>query len=274
MLDTSRMAQIALELAELSEMPMDSGVQAEKECVTRVLAGIDMGTAEVFAAHQMGYDCVARHHNLESTMAAMGAMIFHDHRESMIVQGVPMNIAESIAQIHKKEADRNFHASNFEAASQMAKLLGIGFVGLHTPADLLGERLVQARMDVLMKENPRCTVGDVLEVLMTIREYRETRQGPEVWVGEKENLTGRIFVRMAGGVGPKAEEYTALIEAGIGTFVVMHLDKATEEKLSENRRCNIIVAGHMASDSIGFNKILDAWEKEGDLKIDRIGGIV
>ena len=36
---------------------------------------------------------------------------------------------------------------------------------------------------------------------------------------------------------------------------------------------DVIIAGHMASDSIGMNRILDEWEKEG-LEVTRIGGLV
>ena len=43
--------------------------------------------------------------------------------------------------------------------------------------------------------------------------------------------------------------------------------------MQEYGKANLIVAGHMASDSLGFNQILDAWEKAG-LEIVRISGIV
>jgi len=43
--------------------------------------------------------------------------------------------------------------------------------------------------------------------------------------------------------------------------------------MKEHNKSNIIVAGHMASDSLGFNQILDAWEAKG-VEIVRISGIV
>ena len=42
----------------------------------------------------------------------------------------------------------------------------------------------------------------------------------------------------------------------------------------ETNRCNVIVCGHMASDSIGMNIILDEWERVGGIETTRIGGIV
>ena len=43
--------------------------------------------------------------------------------------------------------------------------------------------------------------------------------------------------------------------------------------MKKHNKSNIIVAGHMASDSLGFNKILEAWEAKG-VEVVRISGIV
>ena len=48
---------------------------------------------------------------------------------------------------------------------------------------------------------------------------------------------------------------------------------ACTKALQEDNRCNVLCMGHMASDSIGFNQILDAWEAAG-LEVTRTGGIV
>ena len=63
-MNTTEMVQIALDLAQLQELPLDSSVSVPGENITRVLAGIDMGAAELTLARQLGYDCVARHHNM------------------------------------------------------------------------------------------------------------------------------------------------------------------------------------------------------------------
>lgn len=58
-MNTTEMVQIALDLAQLQELPLDSSVSVPGENITRVLAGIDMGAAELTLARQLGYDCVA-----------------------------------------------------------------------------------------------------------------------------------------------------------------------------------------------------------------------
>lgn len=42
-MNTTEMVQIALDLAQLQELPLDSSVTVPGENITRVLAGIDMG---------------------------------------------------------------------------------------------------------------------------------------------------------------------------------------------------------------------------------------
>ena len=67
-MNTKEMMQIALDLAGLTEMPSDTSISVEGEDITNVLAGIDMGTAELALARQLGYDCVFRHHYLTPAM--------------------------------------------------------------------------------------------------------------------------------------------------------------------------------------------------------------
>ena len=47
----------------------------------------------------------------------------------------------------------------------------------------------------------------------------------------------------------------------------------TADPSQQASRCNVLCMGHMASDSIGFNQILDAWEARG-VEVTRIGGLV
>ena len=147
--------------------------------------------------------------------------------------------------------------------------------GGQTPADMLAERTVQARMNELMERNPRCTVKDVIDELMKIREYAEAFEGqqPEVWVGSPDSFAGKIYVEMYGVGAPTPEEYDACSDAGVGTFVGMHATPEVIEAVRKKGKSNLIIAGHMASDSLGFNQILDMWEKQG-IEVVRISGIV
>lgn len=274
-MNTKEMLQIALDLAELKEAPIDTSISVEGENITSVLAGIDMGTAELMLARQLGYDCVARHHNLVPQLGKLGYLVASDHYEKMVKYGVPVNVAQKMLEHRKKDVEMMFHASNLDGPSSVARLLNMPYIGIHTPADLLGERAVERKLaDVYQaKENP--TVQDLMDAIMTIREFQDAPEGqkPAVWVGSPESYAGKAVVEFAGGLSAELDEIKAYIDAGIGTFVCMHCEADIVKKLTEDNRCNVIVTGHMASDSIGMNIILDAWEERG-VKVTRIGGLV
>lgn len=272
----TEMNQVVLELAGLEVMSEDSGVVYDngKE-VKRVLAGIDMDPAMLVLAKQLGFDCVAHHHPSGITNPNISELFGRDHMKKMMECGIPINEAQKLAYANTEKRKRAAHSRNRTQMSDAAKLLDLAVVAFHTPADMLAERHVQEKMDALTEHNPRCTVQDIIDELMLIREYAEALEGqqPEVWVGSKDSFAGKIYVQMYGVGAPTAEEYKAYSDAGIGTFICMHATEEVVEAMKKHGKSNLIVAGHMASDSLGFNKILDAWEAKG-VEVTRISGIV
>ena len=275
-LKVSEMYQSVLDLVGLETMPEDSGIVYDNgKDVKKVLAGIDMDYTMLMLAKQLGFDCVVQHHP-NGIIHPNGADLFsRDHMKKLMECGVPINVAQKLAyQTHEKRKQR-VHSRNRTQMQDVAKLLDISNMAYHTPADMLAERTVQKRMDGLMERNPMCTVQDVIDELMQIREYREALEGqqPEVWVGKPSSFAGKIYVEMYGVGAPSLEEYIACSEAGVGTFVGMHATPEVIEGLQKHGKSNLVIAGHMASDSVGFNQILEAWEKKG-VEVVRISGIV
>ena len=270
------MYQIVLDLVGLETMPEDSGIVFDNEKdVKKVLAGIDMDTTMLMLAKQLGFDCVAQHHPAGIMNPNVSELFGRDHMKKLMECGVPINEAQRLAYANYTKRQQGMHTRNRTQMRDVAKLLDISDVAFHTPADMLAERTVQAKMDALYEKNPRCTVGDVIEELLTIREYREALEGqqPEVWVGSKDSYAGKIYVEMYGVGAPTPAEYEACANAGIGTFVGMHATPEVIEAMQKHGKANLVIAGHMASDSVGFNQILDAWEKAG-IEVVRISGIV
>ena len=270
------MYQMVLDLVGIEEMPEDSGIVYDngKE-VKRVLAGIDMDTTMLMLAKQLGFDCVAQHHPA-GIMNPGGTDLFcRDHMKKLMECGVPINEAQRLANESRTKRNHAVHARNRTQMRDVAKLLDISDGAYHTPADMLAERTVQKKMDALSERNPQCTVQDVIDELMTIREYKEALEGqqPEVWVGSKDSYAGKIYVEMYGVGAPTLEEYIACSNAGVGTFIGMHATPEVVEGLKKHNKSNLIIAGHMASDSLGFNQILEAWEAKG-IEVVRISGIV
>ncbi|MBQ5327239.1 MAG: hypothetical protein J6K80_08560 [Oscillospiraceae bacterium] len=270
------MHQIVMDLVGLEFMPEDSGIvyDNEKE-VKRILAGIDMDKTMLMLAKQLGFDCVAQHHPAGIMNPDISELFGRDHMKKLMECGVPANHAHKLAYAGKVKRNQRMHSQNRTQMYDVAKLLDISDVAYHTPADMLAERYVQAKMDALMAEKPMCTVQDIIDELLKIREYADALEGqkPEVWVGTPNSPAGKIYVEMYGVGAPTAEEYNAAADAGIGTFICMHATPEVIEGVQKHGKANLIIAGHMASDSLGFNQILDEWEKHG-VEIVRISGIV
>lgn len=67
---TEEIMQIALSLSGLDEVPGDCGIVVRGENIRRILAGIDMETAEIILGKRLGYDLVLSHHPVTGPMQA------------------------------------------------------------------------------------------------------------------------------------------------------------------------------------------------------------
>ncbi len=265
-----------LELVGLETMSEDSGIIFDNgKDIKKILAGVDMDAAMTILAKQLGYDCVVRHHPAGIMNPNIGDLFGRDHMHKMMECGVPINVAQKIGYKNEDKRKKASHPRNKTIIQDTARLLDINDMAYHTPADMLAERAAQKVMNELMESNPRCTVEDVINELLKIREYKEALegQGPEVWVGTKKSFAGKIYVQMYGVGAPSVEEYIAEADAGVGTFICMHATPEVIEGLQKYGKCNLVIAGHMASDSLGMNQIFAKWEEMG-VEITKISGLV
>ena len=110
------------------------------------------------------------------------------------------------------------------------------------------------------------TVGDVLDILRSIPEYKQAikyKAGPMLYTGSEKHRAGRVAVaEFTGGTEGAKEIYERLSHVGIGTIISMHTSEEHREE-AKKHHINVVVAGHMVSDSIGANLFLDELEKRG-----------
>ncbi len=236
-----------------------------EETVKTVLTGIDIETSEVLLADRLRsqgqpIDAIISHHPQGIARAALHQVM--DVQADMLARaGVPIGIAEGIMTERVTEVCRNLMPANHQRTVDAARLLGIPFMCVHSPAD----NLVNHFLNNLLQNNTCRSVQDVLELLFTVPEYqlaRKLKAGPQLITGEKKRRTGEIFVKMTGGTGGSEKAYEKLAAAGVGTVIVMHMTDKHRKAAKENH-INVIIAGHMASDSLGMNLFLDELEKKG-----------
>jgi hypothetical protein len=113
----------------------------------------------------------------------------------------------------------------------------------------------------------------IVDHLNLLPEYKNSLSKPIIRVGSPSDYAGKIAVLMAGGTNGGSEVYKAYFEAGVGTIICMHVPEDVKKAVEEQNYGNVIVAGHMSSDSIGINIIIRELEKRG-LEIIKTSGIV
>ncbi len=233
--------------------------------VEKVMVGINIDTGEVVLADRLkekgkDVDLILGHHPRGVGLATLHE-VMNLQADMLNEWGVPINVAESLVKKRIKEVERSIRGANHNQSLDAAKLLDIPMMCIHTPADNLVEAFLREEIDKRDFEK----VGDVIDFLKEIPEYHESRKhndGPGVLIGDEDNRTGKIVVEMTGGTEGNKKSYEKLAEAGVGTIIGMHLSEDHRKEAKENH-INYIIAGHMASDSIGMNLFLDELEKNG-----------
>ena len=270
-MDTQKLMDLALELAGLDKMPNDCEITVPGTGIKKVLMGVDMDTAELMLAKQLGYDCVVSHHPRNTNKDMLEVM--DDHIIKLEKLGVPRNKSQKALAKQKDELSYNQHVSNSRRSESAAKLLNMPYISLHTPADVISEAIVQKFLDEKFADKPETKLDDVVKALEEIDEYKNSVRKPVIRVGSKDSYAGKIYVLMSGLTGPGADILKQYFEAGVGTLIKMHTPEKEVKAIKEQGIGNIIVAGHMSSDSLGMNKIADKWREHG-VEVTMMSGIV
>lgn len=272
-MNTREIMQVALDMAGLTEIPYDSGILVEGTDIKKVLFGVDMETPEILLAKQLGYDLVLGHHPTDGNPTIQFSKVMLRQIEVMTRFGIPINKAQKALRRRMVSVDMGHHVGNHDRSASAARLIGMPFMNIHVPADIITENYLQSIMDETFPEGHWSTLGDVMKKLNELDAYKDKIGGPVIRVGGENDYAGKIAVLMAGGTNGGADVFKAYFEAGVGTIVCMHVPEDVKKAVEEQNIGNIIVAGHMASDSIGLNMIADELEKRG-LEVTRMGGIL
>jgi len=239
--------------------------------VKKIIVGVDMEGAELLLADKLGVDLVIAHHPEGKALADLSG-VMDLQAEVLAGYGVPINIAESVIKPRISEVSRGLSPINHNRSVDIAKALKLNFICVHTPADNLGANFLIKK---LKKDNPE-TVGEIVEMLKDIPEFKAAikyNAGPKIFVGSPDNSCGKVTVtEFTGGTSGSKEIYEKMAQAGIGTVIGMHMGEE-HRKEAEKYHINVVIAGHMASDSLGLNLFLDELEAKG-LEIIPLSGLI
>lgn len=242
-----------------------------KKEIKKIFASIDITQGGLLIAKELGADLVFNHHPVGLALAGLDD-VMHYQIDQLEKIGIPVNIAEKLLHKRISEVARGINPANHYAVVDAARLLKMNLMNVHTPADNMVAQFVTQAIE---KAKPKY-VKDILKVIMEIPEYQEAERqgsGPMLFSGAKNNRAGRIVVsEMTGGTNGSKDIYQAMANAGIGTILSMHQSE-DHRAAAEAAHINVVVAGHISSDSLGMNLILDELEKKG-IEIIPFGGLI
>ncbi len=233
--------------------------------VRGLLCGIDMEVGEVVLADRLRdkgepIDLILAHHpegpgyaNLDQVMH-MQADLWHH-------VGVPIGAADALIGPRADEIRRKIAPVNHYRAIDAARLLGFASMSCHTPADNCVNTFVQRFLD---EEKPP-TLDDVVKALRTIPEYADAARkgyGPQIVEGDGGRRAGRMVADMTGGTEGPTDALDRLSAAGVDTLVGMHYSEEHRGRASK-LKMSLVVAGHISSDTLGMNLVLDEIERRG-----------
>lgn len=244
------------------------------EEIRSILIGIDIEVGELLLAETLknkntNVDAIVSHHP-EGRAYANLYTVMHMHADILSKFGVPINIAENLMEGRIKEVERKLMPVNHTRAVDAARLLNIPFICLHTPSD----NMVASYLQKLFDEKKPYTVDDIITLLRELPEYKESEKnnaGPKILLGAKNRKAGKIFVDMTGGTEGSKDIFQSLSLSGINTIVAMHLSE-DHRKEAEKNHVNVIIAGHIASDNLGLNLLIDRITENGDISILECSG--
>lgn len=235
---------------------------AEDKEIKKILVGIDIEPAEILMAKEIGgIDLIIAHHPLGKGLAHL-AEVMDLQCDVLNFYGVPINIAEGLMKERIDEVARGVNRLNHQRTADAAKILGQNLMNSHTPCDNLAAKFLK---DLIKEESPE-RISDLMDLLKKIPEYKEAMKigaGPKIFVGTEENRCGKIaLTEITGGTESSPKLYEKMAQAGIGTIIGMHISEE-HKKEAETSNVNVVIAGHMSSDSLGVNLFLDELEKKG-----------
>lgn len=241
--------------------------------IHKVMTGVDIGSGEVLLAQKMGVDLLIAHHPLGIALAGLDN-VMELQADLLASYGIPINIAESLLEIRMSEVARGIAAVNHQRIVDLAKIAGVALMCVHTPCDNLVYQEVNKK--IVQKKKTLDVVGDIMDLLYTFPEYKEAARlgaGPALFAGKRARRAGKIaLTELTGGTEGNKEMYKFMANAGIGTIIGMHMSEP-HRKEAEKYHINVIIAGHIASDSIGMNVFLDELVKKG-IKVVPCSGLI
>lgn len=251
-------------------MPADTAIYVPGKDINRVIITIDPDPIYFMIAKDLGYDLVISHH-FTSTMDAW--KVFYRHVDLMVMNGIPKEVAYKAVDKRAKALQISYHIKNYDNADSIARLLKIPFMNIHSPLDEIGRRIMQDTINDHLKKRKETTVKEIVDALYQLEEFKVAKTKILVPHGSPESKVEKVVVAHGALTNGGFEVAKTYFDYGFDAVVYIHISPSDLEKLKQYGKGNLIVTGHIASDSVGINPFVRKLEKEG-LEVLKLGGVI
>ena len=259
MLDTNEILEISLDMVQWNSVPADTAVHVHGKNIKKIMLMIDVTTADLMLAKNLGCDAVVTHHPIGVT-AINFYKVIDRHIDYMKDNGIPENIAKKSVLDLKKRIELRNHTQIYSSVIDSAKILNMPLVNIHQPCDEYARRVISQK---IQDENPNL-VSDLVTTLEDIPEFKNAATKIQVSYGQPNSNVGKWVAVIAAGTNGGFQIAKNYFENGISTVLYFHIDYNDLVKLIEsNIQGNLIILGHLAGDSIGLNALANNLENEG-----------
>lgn len=271
MFTTEAIMQMALDLVGMREIPGDSAIYYPGQGIKKVLFGIDISTAELALAKQLGYDAVIAHHPPQ-TQALPAWKVYLRHIDLLVQAGVPKEAAEAVVMPRAESMAAGFQSANHDHYPSIARLLNMPFMNIHCPLDELGRRIIQQCVDNCLANNSCSTLGDVVDALSALPEFDSAITNIEIAMGDEKAPAGRVIVAHGALTNGGYAVANAYFEHGVSTVLYIHIPYADLQRLRVEAKGQLLISGHISSDLVGINPFVQKLRASG-IEVTTISGI-
>jgi len=269
---TGRLLGIALELAGWDEAPGASEVVYPGTRISHVLVGLDVGTAELFMAHQLGYHAVVA----LSPGGTAGALTrsWERERKRMMLAGVPPDAAERAVASARERHELDALDENYDRGASVARLLEMPFVTVGAALDEVAQRTVARTVDEVLARKADATLADLRDALRVLPEYAVARTEIALALGEWASRSGKVAVLADADACSEAEISQAYLAHGVDTVCCASLASAAARRLrGSGASGSVLVLGRAATASLGASSYIARLRAEG-IEVTAFAGIL
>ncbi len=258
-MNTQEIMRTALRQARFKTIPADSEIHVTGN-IRNALVSIDVGTAELLLAKNLGCDGVIAHHPAGGTARLEGYKVFERHVDQMKEAGVPGEVAEEAIGAKYHQLEVQHHPDNYDQTPSAAKKLGLSLISIHSPCDEIGRRILLKQTKSLEESS---LVRDLVSRIHSLPEYKTAETKIEVRLGSPKSKLGKLAISHAAYTNGGYDVARAYYKNGVGTITYIHISDGDLSRLRADGIGNMVVLGHIASDWLGINPVLRELERNG-----------